>query len=508
MYHLNLDKKLKKIFDRKKKIPFPNIDLFSYLLLLSALLLLGATLFYIVKSFNDLGTEIPLFSSLPSKINQLSVKKYIYVIPFIQFAILVVGGFYSHKYLKINLKIVARFVAFSSFLSTLVLFIATSNIISKSSAYTYSLNDAITNFVIPFILAFFISSISTNFVVKYSKKLKIIEYPAVRNEPQKVLQVPTSRGGSIGFFIAFALCSMIFLGGIQRVWGLIIGIGVTTITGYLDDRYKLGYLIRLIVLLPGAFLAVILSGFVMLYIPNPLGETIKLDTLRLAFTFFGDHSVIIYGAIASFLWFMWITNMMSWNNGIDGQFVAISSVALAVLGFLSLRTTPIPFESLLSAKLAFIGLGAVLGLLYFTFPPQKILWGFGATGVGLLVGAISILSGTRVAAASIVLLIPSIDTIWVIINRIKNKKVPFLGDRNHLHHKLLDIGLSRKQIAFFYWVVSLLFGAVSIFSSEKDTLLTLIIFSGVVLYLIIAIRLYSARIVKTAKNYATGQQNG
>ncbi|MBP7859999.1 undecaprenyl/decaprenyl-phosphate alpha-N-acetylglucosaminyl 1-phosphate transferase [Patescibacteria group bacterium] len=494
MLHLSIDKKIKQVlFGHLSK--FWARDLICELFIFLKILILIITFIFIFITYGDLGTEIPLFTSLPNKINQLSIKTYIYIIPTLQFIVGVVSTIFVFKYLKINLKNTARFISFLTLISVFILGLSAYQIIRVSSKNTYSFGNWFYDFFIPFLIAFIISTVFTKLTIKYAKKLKIIEYPSIRDEPQKVLTIPTPRGGAIGFFAGFAITSLIFLTGEQRIWGLVIGLFITTLTGYLDDRFKLSYLSRLLFFLPLSFVAVILSGFVMMYLPNPVGEAFKLDSLRIFINFFGEHSIVVYGALVSFLWFLWMSNMMSWNNGIDGQFVAISSVVLFVLALLSLRYNNVSSEAVFSAKVAFIALGSVLALLYFTFPPQKIIWGFGATGVGLLIGAIAILSGTRVAAASIALLIPSIDTILVIVNRIRNKKVPFFGDRNHLHHKLLDIGLSRKKIAIFYWLVSILFGFVAFFSSEKYTFLALLIFSGLVLYLIISIRLYAYKLV-------------
>lgn len=489
---------IKKLFKQKFKGGiYYSADFITYVYLGLMFLFTLFSFFYIGFYYTKLPSQIPLWYSLIWGADRLSIKQYIFIIPSISLVIFLASSFYSYLYLKSNIKEVARFISTLSFVSVLFLTLSTLNIVNSTVAIFYVLGEAFSGYFLPFLIALILSFISTRFVIKYAYRLKIIEYPKLRKEPQGVLSSPTPRGGAIPFFIAFAITTLIFLSSSQKAIGLVLGTLITTITGYLDDRYKLSYLPRLIFLLPLAFLIVILSGFVTFYIPNPFGEAIKLDGFRLIFEFLGSQrSIVVYGAIFSFIWFMWMANMLSWNNGIDGQFVAISSSAVLAIAILSFRFGILTYEQELSAKLSLIALGSILGLFWYTFPPQKIIWGFGATGVGLVIAALSILSGTRVASAFLVLLIPSIDTIYVLINRIKNRKSPFMGDANHLHHKLIMLGLSRRQIALIYWGISFMFLGITISTSENLSVLLLLTLSGLALYLILLVRRYAKKFNK------------
>ncbi len=457
---------------------------------------------YLLFYFKYLPEQIPLWFSLPWGINLLSVKKYIFIIPFLNLLILCFAYYLYYFYQKFNVKEIAYFISFITLFSSLLLNFSLTQVINNSRLAYFSLGSWFNTFFIPSLLAFLITFISSKIVINYAKNLKIIEYPSLRKEPGKVLQKPTPRGGAIAFWIGFAITSLLFVGYSQRVLGLVLGTFITTLTGYLDDRLKLGYLSRLIFFMPLAILIVVLSGFIMLYIPNPFGNPIKLDFLRYTFSLYGTHSIVIWGALFAFIWIFWLSNMLSWNNGIDGQFVAISSVVALVIGLLSLRFDSLSYEQLLSAKIAFITFGAVMGLFFDTFPPQKIIWGFGATSLGLILGGLSLLSGTRVATASLVLILPSLDTLYVIFARIKNKKSPFKGDRNHFHHKLLDLGWSKRKIALFYWLVSITFGLISLVTSGKTKALFLFTFSGLVLFFIIFVRNTVSTYLKKTKKVA------
>ena len=493
VFNTNLVKKIVK--SRFKGRAYYKADFVTYVYTFLMFLLIAFSFFYITFYYNKLPSQIPLWYSLVWGAARLSVKQYIYIIPIISTLIFLISFFYSYVYLKANIKEVARFISTLSFISVLFLTLSSIAIVNNTVTTVFVLGSTFWGYFLPFLCSLIISFVSTRFVIKYAYRLKIIEYPKLRKEPQGVLSTPTPRGGAIPFFIAFAITTLIFLYSSQKAVGLVLGTFITTLTGYLDDRYKLSYLPRLIFLLPLAFLIVILSGFVTFYIPNPFGDVIKLDSLRIVFEFLGsERSIVVYGAIFSFIWFMWMANMLSWNNGIDGQFVAISSAAVLSIAILSFRFGVLTYEQELSAKIALIALGSVLGLFWYTFPPQKIIWGFGATGVGLIIAALSILSGTRVASAFLVLLIPSIDTIYVLINRLKNRKSPFVGDANHLHHKLMVLGLSRRQIALIYWGISFMFLGITIQTSGNLSILLLLTLSGVALYLILLVRRYAKKI--------------
>jgi UDP-N-acetylmuramyl pentapeptide phosphotransferase/UDP-N-acetylglucosamine-1-phosphate transferase len=464
-------------------------------LLLVSLLLAFLNFAFIFDNFSHFPEQIPLWYSLPWGAERLSIVRYLYLVPAFNLVFIAGAAFLCNSYLKNNIREVSRYISTACLLASIVLTFSTLSVVNKTVLKTYQFSPWIINYFVPLVLAFLLTRVAAHFVIKHAGKLKIIEYPSIRAEPSKVLQKPTPRGGAIAFWVGFVVPMVLFLGYSQRAWGLIIGVTITTLVGYLDDRYKLNFWSRLLFLLPVAFIVVILSGFVMFYIPNPFGDPIMLDNLRIQFELFGGmRSIVVYGAILSFVWFMWMANMISWNNGTDGQFTAITIPMTAAVAALSFRYNNVTYEQMLAAQISFITLGALLGMVRVTFPPNRIIWGFGATGVGLILASLSIVSGTRVATALLILLIPSLDVAYVIFSRIKDKKSPFMGDRNHLHHKLLDMNWSRKHIVAFYWLVSIIFACLALMLSERSKILTLVTAGGLVLYAIIVVRKYADKI--------------
>jgi UDP-GlcNAc:undecaprenyl-phosphate GlcNAc-1-phosphate transferase len=98
----------------------------------------------------------------------------------------------------------------------------------------------------------------------------------------------------------------------------------------------------------------------------------------------------------------------------------------------------------------------------------------------LLLGVASILSSAKLATAILVMGVPLVDFIFTIIRRIINKKSPFKGDREHLHHILLKLGYSQKQIALFYWCISAILGLISLTLESRSKVFAIIMLIAIV----------------------------
>jgi len=186
-----------------------------------------------------------------------------------------------------------------------------------------------------------------------------------------------------------------------------------------------------------------------------------------------------------------LANAVSWSNGIDGQFSGFAGIACLVIALASAKTAVSDNDptQMGVAVLAAIASGSAFGLAPATWYPQKILWGFGATAVGLVIGALSILSLSKVYIVSMVLLVPLIDSLVTGLRRILQKKSPFWGDRGHLHHRMLDLGWSKPQIALFYWLVTAIFGMITVLSNESDIDLDVVRFGVGTVFLIVTVNL-------------------
>jgi len=107
--------------------------------------------------------------------------------------------------------------------------------------------------------------------------------------------------------------------------------------------------------------------------------------------------------------------------------------------------------------------GTALGFLIFNFYPSRILAGTsGSMFMGFILAVLAIFAGTKIATSILVMSIPVIDFIWVIGERIKNKKSIFQPDMFHVHYKLLSLGWSQKKTAFYFYAVTILISVVAL----------------------------------------------
>jgi UDP-GlcNAc:undecaprenyl-phosphate GlcNAc-1-phosphate transferase len=162
------------------------------------------------------------------------------------------------------------------------------------------------------------------------------------------------------------------------------------------------------------------------------------------------------------VWLVSMQNIVGWSSGVDGQlpgFVIIAAVTMGVIGYRLGVDPKTDFGFLLAMTTA----GAYLGFLPWNWYPQKIMPGYGGKSMaGFLLGIIAILSTAKVGALVMVLGIPLLDAARVIFKRIFEKRSPFLGGREHLHHYLLDMGWSPRSISILYLLTSLAFAILAI----------------------------------------------
>ena len=161
-------------------------------------------------------------------------------------------------------------------------------------------------------------------------------------------------------------------------------------------------------------------------------------------------------------------------KGVDGQLSGVTVITALTIAILSLRYSA-DITQWPVIILAAITTGAYLGFLPWHIFPQKIMPGYGgSTLAGYLLGILSILATAKVGVLIVVLGIPLIDTGYVIISRILKGKSPVWGDRNHLHHRLLDAGMSKGQVALFYWAITGILGVTALNLNTNAKVYTMI----------------------------------
>lgn len=270
---------------------------------------------------------------------------------------------------------------------------------------------------------------------------------------------------------------------------LFLGVAVAVALGIIDDRWQVRARYQLVWQLALAGIA-IAGGVLFTRIANPfqilsnaLGANIDFEGL-IPFDILGVPAM---PALLTALWIVGMINSINWIDGLDGLSTGVSLIAAVTLGVVSITATPIyPLVGLLCMVLA----GALAGFLPWNFHPARIFIGTaGVMAVGYALAVLSILGTAKVAVALLILGVPIIDTFWIIIRRIATGSSPFEPDRGHLHHRLLDLGLSHRGAVLLIYAMSVVLGLAGIVLSSSGAgplyaFLGVVIAGGVVLYLV------------------------
>jgi UDP-GlcNAc:undecaprenyl-phosphate GlcNAc-1-phosphate transferase len=331
-----------------------------------------------------------------------------------------------------------------------------------------------------FFLLFVVASITTYgitpLVIYFAKKFKLVDDPVKRYHPANTHKGVIPRAGGAALLVGIFICTLIFIPLTKLMIGILSGSVLLVVVGLLDDKKDISPYIRLATNAIAAMI-VVGAGAGIPYITNPIGHgVIHLDSVKIAFTFFGEHSFVVWSDIFAFLWIMWTMNIVGWSAGVDGQMPGFVAISAFVLGLLSLRFALADPTQMNITALAFIISGAYAGFLPWNFYPQKIMPGYGGkTLAGFLLALLGILSYGKVGTALLVLSIPMMDAIYTLVRRIGSKQSPVWADRGHLHHRLLDLGWGKRRIALFYWGVSAILGAIALSVTSQQKIFALLL---------------------------------
>jgi UDP-GlcNAc:undecaprenyl-phosphate GlcNAc-1-phosphate transferase len=171
------------------------------------------------------------------------------------------------------------------------------------------------------------------------------------------------------------------------------------------------------------------------------------------------------GLPLTILWVAAITNAFNLIDGLDG--LAAGSGLFSTLVFF---VVAIVNQSWLGALMSVALAGAILGFLRFNFNPATIFLGdSGSLFIGFLLSALA-LAGAQKAPTLVAVAIPVVsfglpilETSLSILRRLISGRPIFTADREHIHHKLLEMGFSHRQVVMVLYAVSALFALLSLF---------------------------------------------
>jgi UDP-GlcNAc:undecaprenyl-phosphate GlcNAc-1-phosphate transferase len=167
-------------------------------------------------------------------------------------------------------------------------------------------------------------------------------------------------------------------------------------------------------------------------------------------------------------WVVGVCNSINFFDNLDGGAAGTTAVTALTLSFLTIENG----QSFIAA-LSIVVAGSTLGFLIWNKSPARIYMGdAGALFLGFLIATLTIRfdplvtsSITSFALPILLLAIPILDTTVAVISRLKRKISPFQGGQDHLSHRLIRMGVNRKQAAIILWALSVLFCLVALIIS-------------------------------------------
>jgi UDP-GlcNAc:undecaprenyl-phosphate GlcNAc-1-phosphate transferase len=291
-------------------------------------------------------------------------------------------------------------------------------------------------FVIAFVLALFIVPV----VRRICLKKGIVDIPNER----KVHKIPIPRLGGVAIWLCTILTFVILVfinwdypygNGLS---GILVGGSIMFLLGLVDDLYDLSPKFKLVVQI-GAALIAFLLGVRIEVLFNPFGGAIHLGIFSLPITL---------------IWLVGISNAMNFIDGVDGLAGGVSAICAVTLAVVAFYTNQ-PISAVLASILA----GSMMGFLVFNFHPARIFMGdSGALFSGFALAGLSVAGVLKSLTATmllpiLILVVPIMDISFSVFRRVLKGTNPMKADSEHIHHKLLQAGFSHNRTAAILYLV-------------------------------------------------------
>jgi len=307
-----------------------------------------------------------------------------------------------------------------------------------------------------FIISLVVTMILIPPVMKWANKIGAIDLPDAR----KVHTTAIPRVGGIAMVLG-SLVSIILLANIdQQMASIIVAFIVVWAFGLWDDKCDLNYKTKFLGQLLAVVIVVTWGDVVVRHFP--FIEGVLPDYLAIPFTIFA---------------LVGITNAINLSDGLDGLAGGTSLITISIIALLAFDAQG-DMVVLMSMAVA----GSILGFLRHNTHPARLFMGdTGSQFLGFSLGVLVIVLSQTVNTAMspliplFILGLPILDTMAVMGQRIYEKRSPFSPDKNHIHHKLLDIGLDQYEAVFIIYLLQSLLVSIAYFMMyESDTLLLFI----------------------------------
>ena len=311
------------------------------------------------------------------------------------------------------------------------------------------------NYFFLFVISYVLVGLLTPLMRKIAIAQGVLDRP---NSAHKSHKKPVPYLGGVAIIIGVVLVSYLALISSKFTWSnfwlatSVIGPAlVMGLVGLWDDLKSLNPLPRFI----GQSIAGLIVAFVLVFNEN-VGNPTGITGLDVAITV---------------LWIVGICNSINFFDNLDGG--AAGTVAITAI---SLTYLAITGDQYFIAALSVVVAGSTLGFLIWNRNPARIYMGdAGALFLGVLIATLTIRFKpstdnliSSFAIPILLLAIPILDTTVAVFSRLRRGVSPFQGGKDHLSHRLVRYGLSRKVAAITLWLLSALYGFFAVLISKSD----------------------------------------
>ncbi len=340
--------------------------------------------------------------------------------------------------------------------------------------------------------------LSFSFILLLSKvflKLDIVDNPKKYNKKRG--PVPYSMG--VIFFVVFFIVSYFFIEEhTYKLYLLWFFWGLVTLISFIDDRLDVSAKVRLLMQI--LIWAVIwITSIKIGYISNIFGGILNLETYY--FELF-NQVIYIIPLIFTIIWYVFIFNAINWTDGISGNTSGLWIISFFILFLLWVilfnrdDNNELLKNSIFIMQTSAILVWILLPFWFFDIREKILMWDAWTMFIWFMLASLAIISGWKIATVLVVFGIYTVDAVYVIIRRIYNKKSPMSWDFTHLHHRLLDIWLTKKQVLATIFTLSFFFWVASLFLDKTWKIIVFVIIIFVVIFINEIIRLAVKKIWK------------
>jgi len=330
------------------------------------------------------------------------------------------------------------------------------------------------------LFAFCISYFSTGLLIYIGHKLKILDHP---DYERKIHTSPVPRIGGLGIFVAITISTLRNLQFSKELTALFIGSLIIYMVGFIDDIKPQKASLRLFAQITASLIA--LLG----------GVRITVVPVGFPYELFWEYLITI-------LWLVGLANAINFLDGINGLasgLVGLSSILFFTIAF--------PTRQSYLAYLTMALVGGCAGFFLWNIRGKIFLGDAGATFIGFLAAGIAVMGSWThpdpiVAAVTplLVLSIPIFDMIYTTISRFKNRQVKNIKEwleyvgKDHLHHRLMNMGFSDKSSLIFVLLLNLAIGLGAItIRFAGNTGANLLLIQTILIFVIVVLLMLSGR---------------